>query len=249
MVSLPSYWPLGTCMTVVAIAKDKPDPIAGGFYTVREAARLLNMPNAGMVAAWIKGRGRAGAPVISRQYPPIGKSQELGFLDLIEVRFIEHFRKQDYSLQSLRKAAETARAELSCEHPFALYGARFIAERKNIFLAVAKSENDAKLLNLVTKQYGMYSVLEEVLSRGLTFDPTSGLAMRWRPREKEFPHIIVDPRIAYGQPALEPVRVPTDAIFSAWKAEDGSYKAVSDWFEIDEGLAREAVEFELSLPN
>ena len=95
----------------------------------------------------------------------------------------------------------------------------------------------------------MYEVLEEFLKRGLTFDPTSGLAMRWRPREKEFPRVIVDPKIAYGRPALEPVRVPTEVIFSSWKAEDGNYAAVADWFEIEEGLAREAVEFELALPN
>jgi uncharacterized protein (DUF433 family) len=225
------------------------DPTAGGFYTVREAARLLNMQNAGVISAWLKGHGRSGAPVIRRQYQPIAGTQELGFLDLIEVRFIEHFRKQEYSLQSLRKAAEAARAELKVEHPFALYGVKFVAERKNIFLQVAKSEGDTKLLNLVTKQFAMYDVLETVLARGLIFDPMSGLAMRWRPREKEFPNVIVDPRIAYGQPAIEAARVPTDAVFNIWKAEDGSYKAAADWFEITEALAQEAVEFELALPN
>jgi uncharacterized protein (DUF433 family) len=116
-------------------------------------------------------------------------------------------------------------------------------------LAVAKGENDTKLLNPVTKQYDMYVILEDVLSRGLTFDPTSGLAMRWPPCEKEFPRVVIDPRIAYGQPSLEPVRVPTDAVFATWKAENGSYAAVADWYEIDESLAREAVEFELALPN
>jgi uncharacterized protein (DUF433 family) len=236
-------------MNVAPLAKETADPVAGGFYTVREAARLLNMPNAAVIAAWLKGRGRGRAPVIRRQYQPIDGVQELGFLDLIEVRFIEHFRKQEYSLQSLRKAAETARAELNVAHPFALYGIKFVAERKNIFLQVAKSEGDTKLLNLVTKQFAMYDVLEAVLARGLIFDPTSGLAMRWRPREKEFPDVLVDPRIAYGQPVIESARVPTEAIFNTWKAEDGSYKAAAEWFEITEALAQEAVEFELALPN
>jgi len=216
---------------------------------VREAARLLSMPNSGVIAAWLKGRGPRGTPVIHRQYAPIDNVQELGFLDLIEVRFIEHFRKIGYSLQSLRKAADTARAELKCEHPFALYGAKFVAERKNIFLTVAKSEGDSKLLNLVTRQYAMYAVLEDVLSRGIIFDPTSGLAEKWRPRDKEYPHVIIDPKVVYGQPFVEPVRVPTDAIFATWNAEGGDYKAVANWYEIDESLAKEAVEFELSLPN
>lgn len=237
-------------MSVVSLTKDLRDPVAGGFYTVREAARLLDMSNSGVIAGWLKGRtGRGAGPVIHRQYEPIGKSQELGFWDLIEVRFIEHFRKQDYSLQSLRKAAEVARQELNCEHPFALYGIKFVGERKNIFLKVAKDVGDTKLLNLVTKQFAIYDVLEDVLARGVTFDPTSGLAMRWKPREKEFPRVVIDPTIAYGHPVLEGPRVPTDAIFSTWKAEDGNYAAVADWFEIDETLAREAVEFELALPN
>jgi uncharacterized protein (DUF433 family)/sulfur transfer complex TusBCD TusB component (DsrH family) len=236
-------------MSVATLASGKPDPLAGGFYTVREAARLLTMPNAGVLTDWLRGRPGRRAPVIRRQYEPIGGKQELGFLDLIEVRFIEHFRKQGYSLQSLRKAAETARDELSVDHPYALYGTKFVALRKDIFLAVAKGQSDAKLLNLVTKQYDMYVILEDFLARGLTFDATSGLAMRWRPREKEFPRVMVDPRVAYGQPALESARVPTDAVFTAWKAENGSYAAVADWYEIDEGLAREAVEFELALPN
>jgi uncharacterized protein (DUF433 family) len=208
-------------MGVVSLAKHPAGPAAGGFYTVREAARLLNISNAAVISGWVKGRsGRGSGPVIVRQYQPIGRVQELSFLDLIEVRFIEHFRKQGYSLQSLRKAAETARAELDCEHPFALYGVKFVAERKNIFLKVARDIGDAK-----------------------------GRVTCWRPREKEFPGIIVDPTVAYGQPALEANRVPTDAIFSTWKAEGGDYAAVADWFEIEKKQAQEAVEFELALPN
>jgi uncharacterized protein (DUF433 family) len=92
----------------------------------------------------------------------------------------------------------------------------------------------------------MYAGLEELLSRGITFDPTSGLATRWQPREKEFPRVVVDPTIAYGQPALDGVRVTTDAVFSLWKAEDGDFAAVADWFEIDKELAQEGVEFELA---
>ena len=119
------------------------------------------------------------------------------------MRFIEHFRKQAYSLQSLRKAAETARPELQIEHPFALYGVKFVGLRKTIFLQVAQRTGDTKVLNLLTKQFAMYDIMEDVLARGLSFDPTSGLATGWRPREKEFPRVVVDPTVAYGQPALE----------------------------------------------
>jgi len=235
-------------MNVATFPKEASDPLAGGFYTVSEAARLLGIGNPRVVIDWLRGRSAKG-PVLLRQYEPIGSAQELGFLDLIEVRFIDHFRKQGYSLQSLRKAAEVARDELRTHHPFALYGVKFIGERKDLFLKVAKDIGDNKLLNLVTRQYAMYEILEEVLQKGLTFDPTSGLATRWRPKEKEYPRVVIDPTISYGQPSLEAPRVPTGAVFDAWKAENGDYSAVADWFEIDESLVREAVEFELALPN
>src|SRR6185369_8483607 len=86
------------------------DPVAGGFYTVREAARLLSIAQPAKIVGWLHGhKGRGRGPIIQRQYQPIDGAQELSFLDLIEVRFVEHFRKQGVSLQALRKAAATAR--------------------------------------------------------------------------------------------------------------------------------------------
>jgi hypothetical protein len=95
----------------------------------------------------------------------------------------------------------------------------------------------------------MYVVLEQLLARGISFDLASGLAREWRPRPKEFPAVAINPLFAYGRPIVTPKNVPTSAIYNTWRAEDGSYAAVVDWFEIDEQLAKQAVEFELGLPN
>src|SRR5262249_22928663 len=148
-----------------------------------------------------------------------------------------------------RKAAEVARDALKTEHPFALYGTSFIAERRNIFLKVATEIHDNKLLNLVTKQYAMYDVLEEILQRGVTFDPASGLALRWYTKPSEYKQIVLDPTTAFGQPALDEQRVATGALLAAWEAEGGDFAAVADWFEISQALVEEAVHFELALPN
>ena len=237
-------------MTVVTLDKRQTDPVAGGFYTVSEAARLLNIQNTGRITGWLTGYKRSNAgPIIARQYKPISKIQEVGFWDLLEIRFVDHFRAQGVSLQTLRKAAEFARQELNQHHPFATSNVKFMTDRKEVFLKTAKELKDNTLLNLVTKQYEMYVILENVLARGIEFDPASGLAERWQPKPKEFPSIYLDPVFAYGQPIVKPAGVPTDAIFQAWKAENGSYEAVSDWFELDRKLVQEAVEFELGLPS
>lgn len=226
------------------------DPVAGGFYTVREAARLLGIAQPAKITGWLRGhKGRGRGPIIQRQYAPIEGTQELGFLDLIEVRFVEHFRKQGVSLQALRKAAQTAREEWKQNHPFAISNTRYLTDRVEVFAKTAHDLHDDVLFNLVTKQYEMYVVLEEVLAKGIEFDPTSGLAREWRPKPVEFPDIVLSPLIAYGQPATAPWGVPTSAIYNTWKAENGSYAATSDWYEIDEKLARQAVEFELGLPD
>lgn len=234
-------------MSVVRLIRAEADPLAGGFYTVREAARLLNIRNPQKITAWLKGRGGGGTPVIRRQYPPIERVQELGFWDLLEARFVNHFREQGVSLQALRKAAETARAEFNQDHPFATSNVKFLTDRREVFLKTAKDLKDAQLLNLVTKQFAMYEVLEEVLAKGVEFDPVSGLAARWTPKPKEFPEIVVDPLVAYGQPALDRVGVPTDVLYTAWRAEDGDLRKVADWYEVDEDLVRQAVEFEIGL--
>ena len=235
-------------MTVQRLKSERSDPVSGGFYTVGEAARLLGIQHASKVTGWLQGRkGTHAGPVIVRQYKPVENVQEVGFWDLIEIRFVDHFRRQGVSLQALRKAAQTAREEWKVQHPFALSKAKYMKDRKHIFQITAEEEKDETLLNLVTKQFAMYVVIEEVLDRGTTFDPATGLAREWRPSVKEFPHVLLSPTIAYGQPSVS--GVPTSAIYSSWRAEEGEFDAVADWFSIEPKLVREAVEFELSLPS
>lgn len=230
------------------IGREVKDPLAGGFYTVREAARLLTIASPSKITAWLQGgKGRA-APIITRQYKPIEGVQELGFWDLIEVRFVEHFRKQGVSLQALRKAAATARAEYGHRHPFALSNVLFQTDRRRVFARTAEETGDKTLLDLAGKQFAMYEVLEAVLAKGVDFDPASGLAREWRPKPKEFPRVALNPLISYGQPVIMPDRVPTAALYRSWKAE-GSISATADWFEVSEDVVREAVEFELELPE
>jgi len=226
------------------------DPVAGGFYTVREAGRLLNIPNVRRIAGWLKGYpGRAVNPLISREYEPIKGITELSFWDLLEVRFIEHFRRQGVSAKALRIAAQNAREVLHHKHPFATSNITFMTDRRDIFLAAAEAADDRSLLNLVTKQYEIYIVIENILARGITFSPSDGLAERWKPDPVKYSAIVLDPLRAYGQPVLEESGVPTSAIFATWKAENADLKAAAEWYEVDESLAQQAIEFELELPN
>lgn len=41
--------------------------------------------------------------------------------------------------------------------------------------------------------------------------------------------------------------MPTSTLFRAWKAEEFDLDAVSDWYDVDASLVKEAVEFEIAL--
>ncbi len=222
------------------------EPTTGGFYTVSEVARILKIESESKVRHWLVGHADAKA-VIQRQYSTGFANQELGFYDLMEIRFVDYFRRQNVSLQSIRKAAAAARMELKTRHPFALSNIKFVTDRKRIFLHTAQEENDHRLMDIVSGQHAMYDVIEDFLAKGIAFAPNTGLALFWRPEEKQFPKIVIDPRIAHGQPTIEGKGVPTNTLFQLWRAEGQELEPVADWFEIDRDDVQQAIEYELDL--
>lgn len=232
-------------MNIIPLTQARLD--VGGFYTVSEAARLLKIDSEPRIRGWLRGYGGEAGPVIERQYPLRNGIDEIGFYDLMEIRFIEYFRRQKISLQSIRKAAAAARAELAHQHPFALSNVKFVTDRKRIFHLTAEETKDTKLRDIVTGQYAMYDVIEAFLAKGIEFDPGSGLAESWRPDPETFPDIILDPKRAHGLPVLAKHGVPTSALFGLWRAEGQDYEAVSEWYEVPLSAVEQAIEYELDL--
>ncbi|WP_299436126.1 hypothetical protein [uncultured Rhodospira sp.] len=223
------------------------DPLLRGFYTVSDAARLLGIARKDRIRRWLgPANDSARPPVVLRDYSPDGGPQELSFLDLIEVRFVEHFRSKGFSLQFLRKVAQAARKYFGARHPFALSHAKYLTDRKNIFRLVADEER-LSISNILTGQLEMYDIIEKSLAADLTFDPVSCLATAWRPRPDTSPNVVVNPRYAFGQPTIGPDRVPTAALRRQFDAEDGDVARVASWWEVEPAFIREAVAFEREL--
>ncbi len=226
----------------------KVNPLAGGFYTVQEAARLLEGGRAARIRGWLQGyHGRRAGPLLERDYEPIDNWQELSFLDLIEVRFVEHFLEHGVKNRTLRLAAAELRKEFDTPHPFATDKVHLVADKAEVFLAIMKEsahkEKDRALMSLTTKNYVMEETIKRSLVPGITFDRESQLAEQFAPRPRQFPKIIVDPRVAYGQPT-GPEGVPTHAIYDAWKAEAENVDEVAYWLNVPTAAVIEAVRFE-----
>lgn len=224
------------------------DPLAGGFYTVSEAARFIRMNNYNRVYGWLAGYANSmSGPVITRDYEPIAGAHGVSFWDLMEIRFIEHFRNQDVSLQTLRLVAMKARKRFRTKHPLALSNIKFLTDRKEIFQVSAEETGDTTTLNMVRDQYEMYEVIETLLAKGVAFDPETHLAMEWRPLRNDCPNVIMNPKYAYGHPVVGDNCVPTAALYRLWRAEYGDKQRVADWFHVDLDSVDEAVEFEVRL--
>ncbi|MGA9137375.1 MAG: DUF433 domain-containing protein [Methylovirgula sp.] len=217
-----------------------PDPLLGGFYTMTEAARLLRIENKQRIYRWLT----SDEAVITRDYQPIRGAQELSFWDLFEVRFVEAFRAQGFSLQFLRKVANKARADFNVKHPFALSNSKYLTDRKKIFCKVAE-ETGEKTHDVLSGQYEMYETIENILAKDVEFNPKTLLAEEWPPYA-ECPHVIINPRYAYGQPVIGEKKIPTAAIYRLWKVESNKDR-VASWYGVRPSDLDEAIEFEVRL--
>jgi hypothetical protein len=223
-----------------------------GFYSVPEAARLIEVGSTRRIYGWLRGyANRASGPLIERQFEPLGGKEEISFLDLMELRLIETLRDQAVLPRTIRSALREARKIFENEKPFATDRILIKTDGKHVFVEevlrkVAQEEKDKRLWNLITKQYEHYELMEQTLIKGVTFDPESHFALKWAPRPDRFPQISIDPRIAYGTPVTQSY-VPTEAIYEVFKAENDNVAAAADWFKIALNEAEMAVRFQQTL--
>jgi uncharacterized protein (DUF433 family) len=231
-------------MTDLAI---EPIQFAGvGIYTVGEAARLIRA-DVKTVNRWLRGyryptmyRGQVEAPPIFRtELPRIGGKPAIGFQDLIELLFIEGFRKEGVSLHTIRRAARMAAKRWNNDHPFCLK--RFATDGRTIFATAAEGLDKDQVMELTRSQLGFKSFLSPYLK---ALDYSRFGVDRWWPLGKD-KSVFLDPRIAFGRPVVTAHNVPTESIWDAVNANE-SVGAVAKWFDLPVSTIQAAVDFEAS---
>lgn len=230
---------------------DAADSLVGvGLYTIPEASRLARIP-AARLRRWVHGYSyrvgtetRHSGPVWRQQLPAIDELIALGFLDLIEARFVNAFLEYGVSLHTVRLASERARELFQKDHPFATR--RFKTDGRGIFAEITETEakGEPKLLDLVRSQFAFHSVISPSLYAGLDFSDDDRV-LRWYPvpRNKA---IVVDPQRAFGRPITSREGVPTEVLASAARVEQ-SVKRAAKWYDVSVSAVRAAVAFESSL--
>ena len=218
-----------------------------GIYSVPEAARLSGV-SVGRIRRWLKGYTyahagdeRSSPPVWQGQLPEVDGRLALGFLDLIEVRFVDAFRRRGVSWKALRLGAQRACTLFDSTHPFSTR--RFKTDGRGIFTKVYDEEGEESLLDVVRNQYAFNRILSPYL-KGLEFGEDDN-PLRWWPIGMTR-RVVIDPARSFGQPIVSKEGVPTVVLAKAVKAE-GSIEAVGNWYDVEPRSVRDAVDFEEKL--
>lgn len=217
-----------------------------GFYTVPEAARLIHVP-ARTINRWLGGYayGPKDArvklpPLWHPELPRAGTHLELGFRDLIELRFVAAFLAAGLDLRTVRNCLDRARDAVADDRPFSTR--RFRTDGRTIFLESLRRSGDSEMLDLKRHQFVFKTVVERAF-RDLDIEDEA--VARWRPYDGKA-SIVIDPARAFGQPLAAESGVPTVALADAVEAE-GSVERVAFLYEVAPSVVRDAVRFEASL--
>ena len=217
-----------------------------GIYSIAEAATLTGVSRF-RIRRWLKGyrlpkRQKKYAPLWRGQLDPIDDKLALGFLDLIEVKFVDAFLKAGVSWDMIHKVRDKAKELFPDEsHPFCTRG--FMTDGRDIFVRVHNETNEKSLLEIAHSQTVFSDIIKPFLKE-LEFGDGE-ILQRWWPLGREH-KVAVDPKRNFGQPTIFQEGIPTRVLARSVKA-NGSILEVARWYEVTPEAIQEAVEFERRL--
>lgn len=219
-----------------------------GVYSVPEAARLTGVPPL-RIRRWLRGYSyrhptgeRRAAPVWRGQWSPIEGQLALGFMDLIELRFVDAFLRAGVGWREMRLARAAASRKLCRDHPFCT--GLFCTEGKSVLEDLARSEpalgRDAGFRDVVRGQRYFDRVMRPLIKE-LEFRKGGNVTHWWPlgPRRQ----VVLDPLRHFGQPIVAREGVPTKILVAALHA-NRSIAVVADWFEVQRQAVLDARTFE-----
>ncbi|MEQ1526472.1 MAG: DUF433 domain-containing protein [Gallionella sp.] len=217
-----------------------------GLYTFQEASRLVSA-SPQELRRWLKGYTHKAADSDKQvSITPLWKTElaqseveGISFHDLLEVRFVQAFRKYGVSLQTIRVASEQAREMFN--HPYPFTCKRFQTDGRTIFASAIEETGEEQLLDLIKKQFAFSKIIEPSLYRGIEFG-NDELASHWYPvpRSKV---IVLDPAIAFGKPIIAHGSIRTSILYDAFNAEKNK-QYVAKLYEVSVNAVEAAIRFE-----
>lgn len=223
------------------------DPRELPVYTIPDAAHYLRVP-ASTLKAWVSGRtyrtaegGRIAAPLIIS--PTASHPKLLSFFNLVEAHILASIRRvHGVPMAKVRRAISNVEREMKSRHP--LIDARFQTDGIDLFVEQYGSLIDQD------GQVAIRSAIEASLTRIDWDSDDRGRAARlypflqsdFNPREPRV--VVVDPRRAFGRPALVGTGIQTAVIAARHRAGD-SIESLANDYGVDRSRVEDAIRCEL----
>jgi uncharacterized protein (DUF433 family) len=223
------------------------DSVLGkGVYTTPEAARLLRVP-VSSIRRWLNGytyregaNRKSGHRLWDGDLEQIDGHYALSFLDLMEARCVDAFRKMGCNWSTIRKAHERAQNDLGTAHPFCTL--RFKSDGITILRDLAQFGQEPGLDEICSRQRLFDTFMRHAVS-GVEFDGET--ISHWFPLGQQR-QVVLDPKRAFGRPIVREEGVATSVLAAAVKAGDTPERV--QWaYEVSAAALLDAVEFEANL--
>ena len=214
-------------------------------YSFVDAARYLKIP-VDTLRSWVRGRSyktkqgkQFSEPLIEL---PSEDAQSLSFTNLVEAHVLRAIRvEHQIPLNNIRIALGFISDELGYAHPL-VKGDFLKTDGRSIYV-----DHLGKLLD--ASKHGQYAIREtlEIYLTRIEVDE-QGIASRLypflHPNQKDDPKVIViDPRIAFGQPVITGTKIPTSVLASRFKAGETADELAED-YDCDRHQITLAIEYE-----
>jgi len=209
------------------------------IYAYADVDRLVGL-HSGTARRWLEGYERAG-----RFYDPVLRpeptdSDAVTWGEMVEARLLAEFRNRDVPVQRMRPAVVQLRKEFG-PYPLA-YARPFLdVEGRELVRLVQEQVGLERQLQLVVVRNGQL-VLADVAERfrsAVEYD--GGVAGRLKP-DLRTPDVVMDPRHAFGQPAVRNVR--TDSLAEDYRAGT-SRDELAELYDLTPEQIDAAIRFEL----
>lgn len=220
--------------------------ISVGLYTFQEASKLTNASPQDL-RRWLNGyshkaygsEGRVRNAPLWKAELAEGQVEGISFHDLLEVRFVQAFRKHGVSLQTIRAASEQARELFN--HPYPFTCRRFQTDGRSIFATALEETGETELLDLAKRQFAFTKIIEPSLYRGIEFG-NDELASHWYPLPRS-KAVVLDPTISFGKPIVTNGYVRTSILYDSFKAEENK-QYVAKLYDVPVSAVESAIRFE-----
>lgn len=209
------------------------------IYSYSDVDRLVGL-HSGTAKRWLEGYTRSGKfyePVL-REVPTGSDSVTWG--EMVEARLLAGFRSRDVPVQRMRPAIVLLRAEFG-RYPLAQARTLLDVDGRELVRIVQDQVGLERPLQLVVVRSGQLVLADPTARFRSAVDYSDEVVSQLRP-DPRTPHVVMDPRRAFGQPAIR--SVATEALAEDYRAGT-SRDDIADLYDLTPEQVDEALRFEL----